>query len=58
MNDRYSPEVKRAAGMVADQLKCPIERAIVRMHEAADAADRSIGDIACAVLNHSITFGE
>jgi hypothetical protein len=52
----YSPEVHQAAGMIAAQANCPIEHAISKMWDRADADNASIDDIATAVLNRSIRF--
>jgi hypothetical protein len=45
-----------AAGMIAAQANCPIENAISKMWDRADADNASIDDIAAAVLNRSIRF--
>jgi hypothetical protein len=52
----YSPEVQQASGMIAAQVKCPIEDAISKMWDRADADNVSIDDIAAAVLNRTIHF--
>ena len=52
----YSPEVHKAAGMIAAQANCSIENAISKIWDRADADNASIDDIAAAVLNRSIRF--
>jgi hypothetical protein len=45
-----------AAGMVAAQARCPIEDAISKLIERADATSRSIPDAARLVIVGSLRF--
>ena len=54
----YSAEVNQAAGIVSVQADCYIEAALDLMAERAFIAHVSLDEIATAVLEHSIRFGE
>ena len=54
----HSPDVHAAAGMVSVQADCLIEEALAMMGDRAAVAHVSLEEIAAAVLDHSITFGE
>ena len=53
----HSPQVFRAAGMLAMQTDCLVEEALALMHECAEVADVSVDAIAIAVLDGSIHLG-
>jgi hypothetical protein len=55
---KYSPEVNQAAGMVSVQVKCRIEEALMLIADRAQVAGLSMDEIAGAVLDRSISFGE
>jgi hypothetical protein len=51
-------EVFQAAGLVALQTHCLIEHALILMDARAELDGVTLDEIAAAVLDHSITFGE
>jgi AmiR/NasT family two-component response regulator len=55
---RYNPEIHQAAGIVSVQADCELEEAYVLMSERAQVAHVTIEDIAVAVIDNSIRFGE
>ena len=57
-DSRCSVEIHQAAGMVSIQADCELEQAYVLMSDRAAVARVSIEEIAMAVLDKSIRFGE
>jgi len=53
-----SAEINQAAGMVSVQADCNIEEALQLMHDRAAVAHVTLEEIAAAVLDHSILFGD
>ena len=54
----HNPEVNQAAGVVSVQADCSIQQAFVLMIDRAGASRLTVDEIAAAVLDHSIRFGE
>ena len=57
-DSRYSREIHEAAGMVSTQADCDLEQAYVLMSDRATVARLTLEEIAIAVLDRSIRFGE
>ena len=55
---RYGFEIHQAAGMVSIQSDCELEQAYVLMSDRAAVAHRTLDDIALAVIDRSIRFGQ
>jgi AmiR/NasT family two-component response regulator len=53
-----SAEVSQAAGMVSVQADCLIEEALRMMRDRAAVAHATLEEIAAAVMDGSIRFGE
>jgi len=57
-DSRYGADVHTAAGMVSIQADCELEQAYVLMSDRATVSGRKLEDIAHAVIDRSIRFGE
>ncbi len=57
-DSRYSVEIHQAAGMVSIQADCELEQAYVLMSDRANVSHRTLEDIANAVIDRSIRFGQ
>lgn len=50
--------VARAQGMVSVQVDCSLDDALQMMRDRASVSHATLNEIATAVLDHSIRFGE
>ena len=57
-DSRYGTEIHQAAGMVSIQADCELEQAYVLMSDRATVSQVSLEEIALAVLDKAISFGE
>jgi len=55
---QHSAAVNQACGMVSVQAACSMEDAMVLMHDRATVQGQTLEEIAAAVIDRSIRFGE
>lgn len=54
----HSHRVNQASGMVSVQADCTIDEAVVLMQDRAATMGQTLDEIAAAVIDRSIRFGE
>ena len=57
-DDALSAHVQQASGMVAEQLGCPVEEALLRLRIRATAQHKTLEEMALDVLDGEIRFDE
>ena len=55
---KHSAKVIQASGMVSVQAECTVDEALALMHDRAEVHGQTLDEIAEAVLDRRIRFGE